>query len=99
MKELIDELEYARINGPAFKNISFTVHESDIDDLMECLVFMRKFRYRLHTRLKKKTDSEWEGHVVGFYSTTLTAEGYAIESKEHKGSVQIYPVSALEVVK
>jgi hypothetical protein len=28
----------------------------------------------------------------------LTIEGYAIESETHKGSVQIYPASALELV-
>lgn len=48
--------------------------------------------------VKKKSGSEWEGKVVGWYSTTLTPEGYAVESSTHKGSVQIYPASALELV-
>ena len=39
-----------------------------------------------------------EGNIVGWYSTTLTIEGYAVESEVHKGSVQIYPASALELV-
>jgi dihydrofolate reductase (trimethoprim resistance protein) len=37
--------------------------------------------------------------VVGAYSTKLTAEGYAVESERETGSVQIYPVAALEKVR
>lgn len=47
--------------------------------------------------VRKKSGSEWEGYVCGFYSTALTPEGYAVESFMHKGSVQIYPAAALEV--
>lgn len=36
--------------------------------------------------------------MVGFYSTNLTPEGYAVESSTEKGSVQIYPASALRPV-
>lgn len=54
------------------------------------------FKYDLKTVLRKKSGSEWKGRVVGFYSTDLTPEGYAIESAYHPGSVQIYPVQALE---
>ena len=49
-------------------------------------------------RVKKSTGSEWEGRVVGTYSTEQTKEGYAVESEAHKGSVQIYPAKALEAV-
>lgn len=45
--------------------------------------------------VRKKSGSEWEGKVVGFYSTSITIEGCAVESLSHKGSVQIYPVKAL----
>lgn len=48
--------------------------------------------------VRKKSGSEWEGAVVGFYSTSLTPEGYAVESSSHAGSVQIYPAKALEAV-
>lgn len=48
--------------------------------------------------VRKKSGSQWEGTVVGEYSTALTPEGYAVESYAHPGSVQIYPVSALELV-
>ena len=46
--------------------------------------------------VRKIKGSQWSGLVVGEYSTTLTPEGYAVESFTEKGSVQIYPASALE---
>lgn len=49
-------------------------------------------------RVRKKKGSEWQGHVVGFYSTKLTPNGYCVESERHLGSVQIYPEDALELV-
>lgn len=54
--------------------------------------------FKLGQRVKKKSGSQWRGCVVGWYSTALTPEGYAVESEEHAGSVQIYPASALEAV-
>lgn len=48
--------------------------------------------------VKKISGSNWEGRVVGEYSTALTLEGYAVESVHHPGSVQIYPAAALELV-
>lgn len=42
--------------------------------------------------------SQWTGKVVGFYSTSLTAKGYCVESLTEKGSVQIYPEAALKGV-
>ena len=52
--------------------------------------------YALGDYVMKKSGPEWEGRVVGFYSTQLTPEGYAVESLAHAGSVQIYPVGALQ---
>lgn len=54
------------------------------------------FRWAAGTELRKKSGAAWSGKVVGFYSSSLTPEGYAIESDKHPGSVQIYPLSALE---
>ena len=51
--------------------------------------------FPLGTHVEKIKGSEWEGKVVGFYSTSLTPRGYAVESSVHAGSVQIYPESAL----
>ena len=48
------------------------------------------------SRVKKRSGAEWQGRVVGWYSTELTPEGYAVESEFHPGSVQIYPASALQ---
>lgn len=48
--------------------------------------------------VRKRSGSQWQGRVVGEYSTTLTPEGYAVESDAHAGSVQIYPAAALELV-
>lgn len=45
----------------------------------------------------KTKGAQWKGRVVGFYSTTLTPEGYAVESSTEHGSVQIYPAAALEL--
>jgi hypothetical protein len=48
-------------------------------------------KYTLGDRLTKTKGSAWTGRVVGFYSTSLTPVGYAIESENEPGSVQIYP--------
>ena len=54
--------------------------------------------YGIGDFVRKKSGSEWEGFIVGFYSTNLTEKGYAVESSAHPGSVQIYPEHALEKV-
>lgn len=56
----------------------------------------RKLRkFNLGDRVTKTKGSSWTGLVVGFYSTSLTPIGYAVESENEPGSVQIYPESAL----
>lgn len=55
--------------------------------------------FKLGDRVRKTKGSRWQGKVVGTYSTSLTPEGYAVESETEHGSVQIYPASALELVK
>lgn len=52
----------------------------------------------LGTRVRKVRGSEWQGRVVGYYTTDLTDYGIAVESEVHKGSVQIYPIAAMEIV-
>jgi hypothetical protein len=51
--------------------------------------------FALGQRVTKRTGSSWTGKVVGFYSTALTPIGYAVESENEPGSVQIYPEAAL----
>lgn len=46
-------------------------------------------------RVTKTKGASWTGRVVGFYSTALTPIGYAVESENEPGSVQIYPEAAL----
>lgn len=53
-------------------------------------------KWTLGTRVTKIKGSNWTGKVVGFYSTDLTPEGYAVESETERGSVQIYPRAALQ---
>ena len=53
-------------------------------------------KFAMHQRVRKTSGSEWQGRICGTYSTALTPEGYAVESEAHAGSVQIYPVKALE---
>lgn len=54
--------------------------------------------YPYGTRMRKKSGGQWQGRVVGYYLTTLTPHGVAIESEREPGSVQIYPVRALEFI-
>lgn len=53
-------------------------------------------KFNLGDRVTKIKGSSWTGLVVGFYSTNLTPIGYAVESENEPGSVQIYPESALD---
>lgn len=53
-------------------------------------------KFKIGDLVKKTKGSQWHGTVVGTYFTTLTPEGYAVESLFEKGSVQIYPAQALE---
>ena len=55
-------------------------------------------KFKIGDRVKRSPGSEWQGRIVGWYSTTLTIEGYAAESETHRGGVQIYPASALVLV-
>lgn len=52
-------------------------------------------KYALGDRVTKPKGASWTGRVVGYYSTELTPIGYAVESENEPGSVQIYPETAL----
>ena len=49
--------------------------------------------------VRKKSGSWWEGRVVGFYSTEQTPDGVCVQLDKPMGPVQIYPASALELVR
>ena len=53
-------------------------------------------KFQLGDQVAKIRGSSWHGRIVGWYSTSLTPEGYAVESDHEPGSVQIYPAAALE---
>lgn len=54
-------------------------------------------KFKFGQTVRKKSGSAWHGVIVGWYSTELTPNGYAVESYYEIGSVQIYPEAALEV--
>ena len=53
-------------------------------------------KFQFGDSVKKKSGSNWHGHICGWYRTGLTELGYAVESFYEQGSVQIYPEKALE---
>jgi dihydrofolate reductase (trimethoprim resistance protein) len=55
-------------------------------------------KFKRGDKVRKIKGAQWSGIVVGEYSTTLTPEGYAVESSTEKGSVQIYPDFVLEII-
>lgn len=55
-------------------------------------------KFKRGDHVEKISGSRWRGIVVGEYSTSLTPEGYAVESDTETGSVQIYPSKALRLV-
>ena len=57
-----------------------------------------KAKFRYGDRARKISGSSWHGVVRGYYSSTLTPEGYCVESEREPGSTQIYPAAALEKV-
>ena len=49
-------------------------------------------------RVRKKSGSQWQGRVVGYYSASRTQSGIAVESEREIGNVQVYPAEAFELV-
>jgi hypothetical protein len=52
--------------------------------------------FRAGDKVQKRSGSSWHGTVVGVYSSSLTHEGYVVESDLEPGSCQLYPAAALE---
>jgi len=65
---------------------------------LELALDATKGKFVVGDRVRKTRGASWQGHICGFYKTELTETGYAVESEREKGSVQIYPESALEKV-
>ena len=52
-------------------------------------------KWQVGDYVMKKGGAHWRGRCVGHYQTKLTPRGYAVESSNESGSVQIYPEQAL----
>lgn len=52
---------------------------------------------KIGDRVRKIKGAQWNGIIVGSYSTDLTPVGWCVESEREKGSVQLYPETALEL--
>lgn len=70
--------------------VPFYAHPAPVREAVAC-----EAKFRLGDRVEKISGSSWRGRVVGTYRTSLTPEGYAVESENEPGSVQIYPAAAL----
>lgn len=53
-------------------------------------------KFHIGQRVRKRSGSQWQGRVCGYYSTALTPIGVCVASEREIGSVQIYPEAALE---
>ena len=56
-------------------------------------------RFTLGSLVTKIQGSKWSGRVCGFYSTKQTPLGLCVESDHHENAVQIYPETALALLK
>lgn len=55
-------------------------------------------QFRVGERVTKVKGSSWTGKIVGVYTSSLTENGYCVESEKEPGSVQIYPETALRLL-
>ena len=55
-------------------------------------------KFSMGDRVTKIKGSRWTGTVCGFYSSSMTPDGYCVESELEVGSVQIYPAQALTLL-
>jgi len=55
-------------------------------------------KWALGVKVKKKSGSEWEGIICGYYQHKNNSWGIAVASSYHAGSVQIYPTSAMVII-
>lgn len=69
--------------------------------MSDVFLTIRPGAFLLGQKVRKKSGSWWEGRVVGYYITRQTPRGYCVQMQTPcgNGPVQIYPESALELVK
>lgn len=99
------EIRVVESNGTVFDAITHSTHCGLSDEEKDALLVWMgvekelpsdRSKFGLGARLRKIKGASWQGIVVGHYATDLTPDGVAVESEREKGSVQIYPVAALE---
>jgi len=72
-------------------------HRGHVEDRNDA-VRAAKLPFPLGARVRKKSGSQWQGRVVGYYSASRTKNGIAVESEREIGNVQVYPAEAFEIV-
>lgn len=72
-------------------------HRGHVEDRNDA-VRAAKLPFPLGARVRKKSGSQWQGRVVGYYSASRTQNGIAVESEREIGNVQVYPAEAFEIV-
>lgn len=80
------------------EGIAMKIQEGWGEQIAEAFNFVYAGKFQRGQHVRKIKGSSWVGVVVGFYSSSLTPEGYAVESEREPGSVQIYPAAALEAI-
>lgn len=95
---LLFDSKRVRISPEQFAHQSYQVGKMDPWPHRNALDAAPAAKFKVGDLVTKAKGSQWTGRVVGTYSTTLTPEGYAVESSTERGSVQIYPAAALELV-
>ena len=84
--------------GDCFIDLSFMPRSAELAILrarLETVEADARGPFKIGDRVTKVRGSSWTGIVCGTYSTKLTPVGYAVESENEPGSVQIYPAEAL----
>ena len=95
---LLFDSKRVRISPEQFAHQSYQVGKMGPWPRRNALDATPATKFKVGDLVTKTKGSQWTGRVVGTYSTTLTPEGYAVESSTERGSVQIYPAAALELV-
>lgn len=97
-KQLALEAMVKEIQDDKSKMVTPYLTQEQIDRAFPDCVPRPQGRFKLGDMVRKVKGSQWTGRIVGRYSTKLTPVGWAVESSTERGSVQIYPEAALELV-
>jgi hypothetical protein len=103
MDDLVEQLD-KRANTYSWDSATFYI--SDANMMRQAAAEIRSLReqvaqeraYPIGTRVRKVSGPEWDGVVVGYYSSTFTPEGLVIEctAPGAKGQVHVEPTKRIE---